>query len=157
MAHSPTPDAVVNAAMELAAVSPGDVLYDLGCGDGRVVIRAATGYGARGVGIDYEARLIELAVENAKQAGVEALVKFEERDLIDAEFHDASVVTLFLDGAMDRNLRPRLLRDLRPGARVVSLNSDMGDWMPEKETTVGIHKIYLWVVPQRPTGAPHHQ
>ena len=152
----PTTDEAVLAMLKLADVKKSDVVYDLGCGDGRIVIAAAKNYGARAVGVDIDPRRIQEAKENARKAGVEDLVRFEEKDLFQADIHDASVVTLFLLSSVNLKLRPKLLQDLRPGTRIVSNTFDMGDWKADKEFTVDSaadsylsHKLYLWTVPQR--------
>src|SRR5258706_2616443 len=135
--YVPTPDDVVETMLKLAGVKKTDVVYDLGCGDGRIVIAAAKNYGARGVGIDINPVRIAEAKENARKAGVERLVRFEEKDLFQADIHEATVVTLFLLPTVNMKLRPKLLQDLKPGTRVVSNTFDMGDWKPDKEATVG--------------------
>ncbi len=143
--------------LKLADVKTSDIVYDLGCGDGRIVIAAAKEYGAHGVGIDINPQRITEAKENAKKAGVENLVRFEENDLFDADIHEASVVTLFLLSSVNLKLRPKLLKDLKPGTRIVSNTFGMGDWKPEKELTlddtgddIGLsHKFFVWIVPQR--------
>jgi SAM-dependent methyltransferase len=155
--YVPTTDEAVNAMLKLADVKPSDIVYDLGCGDGRIVIAAAKEYGAHSVGIDINPQRIQEAKENAKKAGVESLVRFEENDLFDADIHEASVVTLFLLSSVNLKLRPKLLKDLKPGTRIVSNTFDMGDWKPDKELTVGdpvegfslSHKLFLWTIPQR--------
>ena len=136
-----------------------DIVYDLGCGDGRIVIAAAKTYGARGVGIDIDPDRIREAKENAKKAGVENLVRFEENDLFQANFREATVVTLFLLRSVNLKLRPKLLQELKPGTRVVSNTFDMGDWKPEKEQSLPgadgdeaaylSRKFFLWTIPQR--------
>jgi SAM-dependent methyltransferase len=153
--YVPTTEAAVQAMLKLADVKKTDVVYDLGCGDGRIVITAAKNLGARGVGIDINPVRIGEAKENARKSGVEQLVRFEENDLFDADIHEATVVTLFLLPHINLKLRPKLLKDLKPGTRVVSNTFDMGDWKPEKEATVPdtdessylSHKLYFWVVP----------
>src|SRR5437763_9696618 len=145
--------------LKLANVSKNDIVYDLGCGDGRIVIAAAKTYGTRAVGIDINPVRIAEAKENAKKAGVESLVRFEENDLFEADIHEATVVTLFLLPNVNLKLRPKLLQDLKPGTRVVSNTFDMGDWKPDKEFTVGSdsgdddtylsRKLFLWTVPAR--------
>jgi ribosomal protein L11 methylase PrmA len=133
------------------------VVYDLGCGDGRIVITAAKNLGAHGVGIDINPVRIGEAKANAKRAGVENMVRFEENDLFQADIHEASVVTLFLLPEVNLKLRPKLIQDLKPGTRIVSNTFDMGDWKADKEATVGnpdeqtylSHRLYLWVVPPR--------
>jgi SAM-dependent methyltransferase len=151
-----TTEEAVKAMLKLADVKKSDIVYDLGCGDGRIVIAAAKEYGARGVGIDINPERIQQAEANAKKAGVEKLVRFEENDLFDANIHDATVVTLFLLGSVNLRLRPKLLRELKPGTRIVSNTFDMGDWRPDKEMSVGdaseesfSQRLYLWIVPQR--------
>ncbi len=154
----PTTDEAVQAMLKLAGVKKTDVVYDLGCGDGRIVIAAARDFGARGVGIDIDPQRIAEAKENARKAGVEKLVRFEENDLFEADIHEATVVTLFLLSSVNLKLRPKLLKDLKPGTRIVSNTFDMGDWAPEIELTVGdpeqgpslSHRLFLWTVPPRP-------
>jgi SAM-dependent methyltransferase len=154
--YVPTTDEAVQAMLKLADVKKSDVVYDLGCGDGRIVIAAALTYGARGVGIDIDPDRIREAKENAKKAHVEDLVRFEEKDLFQADFHEATVVTLFLLPSVNLRLRPKLIQELKPGTRIVSNTFDMGDWKPDKEQTLsGIdedaylsRKFYLWHIPQ---------
>ena len=151
----PTTDQAVDAMLKLAGVKKTDVVYDLGCGDGRIVVAAAKTYGAHAVGIDINPVRIAEATENAKKAGVENLVRFEENDLFEADIHQATVVTLFLLPNVNLKLRPKLLQDLKPGTRIVSNTFDMGDWKAEKEVTVGdsdeqtylSHRLFLWTVP----------
>ena len=151
----PTTDQAVQAMLKLAGVKKSDIVYDLGCGDGRIVIAAAKTYGAHGVGIDINPVRIAEAKENAKKAGVEDLVRFEENDLFEADFHEATVVTLFLLPNVNLKLRPKLLEQLKGGTRVVSNTFDMGDWKAEKEATVGdadeqtylSHRLFLWTIP----------
>src|SRR5438128_835985 len=145
----PTTDEAVLAMLKLADVKKSYAVYDLGCGDGRIVIAAAKNYGARAVGVDIDPRRIQEAKENARKAGVEDLVRFEEKDLFQADIHEASVVTLFLLSSVNLKLRPKLLQDLRPGTRIVSNTFDMGDWKADKEFTVDSagdsylsHKLY---------------
>lgn len=151
----PTTEEAVQAMLKLANVKKTDIVYDLGCGDGRIVVAAAKAFGAHAVGIDINPVRIAEAKENARKAGVENLVRFEENDLFKADIHEASVVTLFLLSSVNMKLRPKLLQDLKPGTRIVSNTFDMGDWKPDKEATVGnedensylSHKLYLWTVP----------
>lgn len=124
--YLPTTQVAVEAMLKLAGVTRDDVVYDLGCGDGRIVVTAAKLYGARGVGIDIDPQRIREANENAKKAGVEQLVRFEENDLFKSNIREASVVTLFLLTSVNARLRPKLLQELRPGTRVVSNTFDMG-------------------------------
>lgn len=145
--YDPTTPEVVDAMLELAALQPGDVLYDLGSGDGRIVVAAAQRYGIRGVGIEIDPDLIARANENARRAGVDALVEFRKEDLFATDFQEASVVTLFLGAELNLKLRPRLLRDLAPGTRILSHEYDMGLWKPEITRQVGLHTIYYWTVP----------
>jgi predicted RNA methylase len=155
--YVPTTEEAVQEMLKLAGVKKTDVVYDLGCGDGRIVIAAAKNMGAHGVGIDINPERIAEAKENAKKAGVTNLVRFEENDLFQADIHEASVVTLFLLATVNLKLRPKLLADLKPGTRIVSNTFDMGDWKPAKEVIVGSadeqaylsRKLYLWVVPPR--------
>jgi len=156
--YVPTTEEAVKAMLKLAEVKKSDIVYDLGCGDGRIVIAAAKEYGAHGVGIDINPERIQEAEANAKKAGVEKLVRFEENDLFDADIHDATVVTLFLLNSVNLKLRPKLLKDLKPSTRIVSNTFNMGDWKPDKEFTLddnsddydsGLsHKFFLWVVPE---------
>jgi SAM-dependent methyltransferase len=155
--YVPTTEEAVKAMLKLADVKKTDIVYDLGCGDGRIVIAAAKEFGAHGVGIDINPVRIGEAKANAKKAGVEDLVRFEENDLFQADIHEASVVTIFLLSEINLKLRPKLLRELKPGTRLVSNTFDMGDWKPDKEATVGdddqenflSHRLYLWIVPER--------
>ncbi len=155
--YVPTTEEAVKAMLKLADVKKTDVVYDLGCGDGRIVIAAAKDFGAHGVGIDINPVRIGEAKENARKAGVERLVRFEENDLFQADIHEASVVTIFLLSEINLKLRPKLLRELRPGTRLVSNTFDMGDWKPDKQATVGeeyqedflSHRLFLWIVPAR--------
>jgi SAM-dependent methyltransferase len=155
--YVPTTEEAVAAMLKLAGVSKSDVVYDLGCGDGRIVIAAAKTYGARGVGIDINPERIKEARENAKKAGVEHLVRFEENDLFEADIKEATVVTLFLLSNINLKLKPKLMADLKPGTRLVSNTFDMGDWKAEKEVNVGgddyeaylSRHLYLWTIPAR--------
>lgn len=155
--YLPTTEPAVVAMLKLAGVKDSDIVYDLGCGDGRIVIAAAKEFGARGVGIDLNPERIQEANANARKAGVENKVRFVEGDLFSADIHDATVVTLFLLTSVNQRLRPKLQADLKPGTRVVSNTFDMGDWKPEKEATVegtddGAYfsrKLYLWTIPPR--------
>jgi SAM-dependent methyltransferase len=156
--YVPTTEPAVEEMLKLARVTKNDVVYDLGCGDGRIVIAAAKNYGARGVGIDINPERIAEANENAKKAGVTHLVKFIEQDLFEADFREASVVTLFLLTEVNQRLRPKLLEQLKPGTRVVSNTFEMGDWKPEKETKLNgedseysylSSKFFLWTIPAK--------
>lgn len=143
-----TPQPVVDAMLELANVKPGDVLYDLGSGDGRIPITAAKRYGIRAVGIEIDPALVAEARANARKAGVAHLVTFIERDLFLADIGEASVVTLYLLDRLNEQLRPKLLRDLAPGTRIVSHQFGMGDWRPEATRSIGRSDIHLWRVPE---------
>jgi ribosomal protein L11 methylase PrmA len=147
--YVPTPEPVVDAMLKLAQVKRGDVLYDLGSGDGRIVIAAAKRYGVRGTGVDIDPRRIDEANANARKAGVAKLVRFVNRDLFEVDFSEATVVTLYLLPRINLQLRPKLLAELKPGTRIVSHGFDMGDWKPEQAVTVGNNTIYLWTVPPR--------
>lgn len=145
----PTPNDVVNKMLEMAAVTAKDVVYDLGCGDGRIVITAAQRYGARGVGIDIDPERIREATENVGRAKVADKVKFIQGDLFEANISEATVVTLYLLTELNLRLRPKLMKDLRPGTRVVSHAFAMGDWTPERTEFVNGSSVYLWRIPQR--------
>ena len=149
VAYAPTPPAVIDAMLELARVTSDDVVYDLGCGDGRIVVAAAKGPGAHGVGIDIDPERITEAVALARQEGVTDRVTFILGDLFKADFHDATVVMLYLQPEPNLRLRPRLLTELRPGTRVVSHSYDMGDWIPDEVKRVAGRRIYLWTIPAR--------
>lgn len=126
-----TPLDVVDRMLMLAQVGPNDVVYDLGCGDGRIVIAAARTFGARGVGVDIDPLRIEEAQQNARRADVEHLVTFKVQDALETDVSPATVVTLYLVSALNVKLRPNLTAQLRPGARIVSHNFAMGDWEPQ--------------------------
>jgi SAM-dependent methyltransferase len=147
--YVPTPADVVDRMLTLAKVGTRDVVYDLGCGDGRIVIAAAQKFGARGVGVDIDANLINQAEANAKAAGVERRVKFLVQDAMTVDVSDATVVTLYLLSASNVKLRPILTRQLRPGSRIVSHSFAMGDWEPEvvntfRDANGTSRTLYLW-------------
>jgi cyclopropane fatty-acyl-phospholipid synthase-like methyltransferase len=144
-----SPPQIVSAMLDLAKVGSADKVYDLGCGDGRIVISAAKQYGARGVGIDINPERIEEARANARDAGVTERVNFEVNDLFDADIHDATVVAVYLLPEANLRLRERLLRELKPGTRVVSHSFNMGDWKPDKDTVVDGSHVYLWTIRNR--------
>ena len=148
-----TPLAVVNEMLRLANVTADDVVYDLGSGDGRIVIAAAKDRGARGVGYEIDPALVKQATDRAHSLGLDGRVTFHRGDLFQADLRPATVVTLYLGNEMNRRLRPKLMSELRPGSRVVSHNFDMADWMPtqtiEVSSNQGTHTLYLWVVPAR--------
>lgn len=145
--YVPTPHETVEAMLALGEVKPGDVLYDLGSGDGRIPIAAAKKFGVRGVGIDIDPQRIREANENARANGVEKLVSFRNEDLFEANFKEATVVTLYLLPSLNEKLKPKLWKDLKPGTRIVSHAFDMGDWEPEKTVEVSGGQIFLWRVP----------
>ena len=145
----PTPQEVVDDMLRLANVRKGDVLYDLGSGDGRIAITAAKRYGIRAVGIDIDPERIREANENAKKAGVTHLVQFRNEDLFKADFKEATVVTLYLLPDLNVKLRPRLWSELKPGTRIVSHQFEMGTWKPEKKLESSGRSIYFWTIPPK--------
>jgi trans-aconitate methyltransferase len=145
----PTPQDVVDEMLKMAKVRKGDVLYDLGSGDGRIAVTAAKRYGVRAVGIDIDPERIREATENARKAGVANLVQFRREDLFKADFREATVVTLYLLPDLNVKLRPRLWQELKPGTRVVSHQFDMADWKPEKQLELNGRTIYFWTIPGR--------
>jgi tRNA G37 N-methylase Trm5 len=147
--YVPTPQTVVDKMLEIAAVTKDDVVYDLGSGDGRIVITAAKKYGVRGVGVDIDPERIREANANAVLAGVADRVKFLEQDLFKTDLKEASVVTLYLLPEVNLRLRPKLWSELKPGTRVVSHAFDMGDWLPEQKVEVEGKTIYFWVIPKK--------
>lgn len=147
--YEPTPLPVVRKMLRLAQVGPEDRVYDLGSGDGRIPILAASEFGARAVGIDIDPQRIREAEENARTAGVSDRVRFRNEDLFEADIRDATVVTLFLSREVNLRLRPRLLRQLAPGTRVVSYWHDLGTWRPLRTVRTRRANIYLWHVPPR--------
>jgi SAM-dependent methyltransferase len=145
----PTPQDVVEDMLRLANVKKGDVLYDLGSGDGRIAITAARRYGIKATGIDIDPERIREANENAKKAGVGHLVQFRQENLFTADFKDATVVTLYLLPDLNVKLRPKLWNELKPGTRIVSHQFEMGAWKPEKKLESNGRSIYFWTVPPR--------
>lgn len=147
---------LVDDMLRIAHVRTGDVVYDLGCGDGRIVIAAAKKFATRGVGIDINPKAIEVARQNAIDAGVEKLVTFKVGDLFDLDISDATVVTLYLFAEMNLRLIPKLFRELPDGARVVSHDFDMGKgWPPDDTYDFGTDAIYMWKMPPRSERRPH--
>jgi SAM-dependent methyltransferase len=147
----PSSPPVITAMLEVAKVGPGDLVYDLGCGEGEIVIAAAL-RGARGVGVDIDPERIVNARRNAARAGVTDRVAFIEQDLFETDVSAATVVTLYLGPDVNRRLRPKLLRELRPGTRIVSHDFSLGDWAPELTLSVPQapgHQVLLWRVPAR--------
>jgi SAM-dependent methyltransferase len=149
--YQPTPMPVVRAMLDLAGVRPGDVVYDLGSGDGRIVITAAQEFGAHGVGIEIDPDLVARAQANARKAGVGGRVEFRVGDMYVSDVRAATVVTLFLHPGPNLKLRPKLRAELRPGARIVSYIWDMDDWPAEEVRRVNRRQIYLWRIPTAPT------
>lgn len=146
--YVPTPQIVAEQMLAIANVNKNDVLYDLGSGDGRIVITAAQKYGTRGVGIDINPERIKEANNNARQAGVTDLVEFRQQDLFQSDLSEATVVTLYLLPEVNLRLRPKLLKELKPGTRIVSHAFDMGDWQPQRVEQLNGSTIYYWVVPK---------
>jgi ribosomal protein L11 methylase PrmA len=145
--YVPTPHEVVEDMLRLADVKKGDILYDLGSGDGRIPIAAARKYGIRATGIDIDPVRIAEANQKARGAGVTKLVEFRQEDLFKANFRDATIVTLYLLPELNLRLRPRLWAELKPGTRIVSHQFDMGDWPPEKKLESHGRTVYFWTVP----------
>ncbi len=150
--YVPSDEKIVHAMLDLAEVSSKDVLYDLGCGDGRIVVAAALERNTHGVGIDIDPMRITEAIEYAGHTGVEHMVHFYEGDLLEVEFSQATVVTLYLLDLVNVQLRPRLLDELRPGTRIVSHAFDMGDWKPDQRQNCGSINLYKWIVPAKVAG-----
>lgn len=149
--YVPTPQPVVEAMLRLAKVSKDEMVYDLGCGDGRAVITAARDFGARGVGVDIDPQRIRESRSNAEAAGVTDRVSFRQEDLFQMNFSDADVVFLYLLPALNVKLRPKIL-ELRPGTRIVSHAFSMGDWDADETKTVEGRTVYHWVVPAKVDG-----
>jgi SAM-dependent methyltransferase len=144
--YVPTSGGVTDAMLKLAKVTANDVVYDLGSGDGRIVIAAAKKYGARGVGIELDPELIKKANKNAAKAGVSDRVTFVQADLFKTDFSDATVVTLYLSNSINRRIASILQKQLKPGSRIVSHRFDMGDWMPEADVRLEGTHVYLWTI-----------
>lgn len=152
--YYPTPMEVVDTMLDMAGVKAGDVVYDLGCGDGRIVVRAAQ-RGARAVGVDLDPVRVREARARVKEAGVEDRAEIREGDLFKVDVSPATVVTLYLWAEVNLRLRPSLLAQLRPGSRIVSYEHDMGDWKPERTVAASKEEnIYLWIVPERDAVQP---
>ena len=149
--YHPTPDHVVDSMLRLAKVGQDDLVYDLGSGDGRIPIAAARDYGARAVGVEIDPALIIRSVRAAERAGVAERVRFVHQDLFQTDLSPATVVTLYLSHELNARLRPKLLRELRPGTRIVSHEHPMGDWRPEQQVRIGVAggetTLYLWTIP----------
>jgi SAM-dependent methyltransferase len=144
--YEPSPIEVVDEMLKLAKVQKDDVVYDLGCGDGRIVIAAAKKYGVKGLGVDIDPKRIDEARINAKKAGVEDKVEFREQDLFKTDLRDATVVMLYLHYDLNLRLRPKLWKELRSRSRVVSSTFDMGDWKPDRTSLISGRNIYLWII-----------
>jgi SAM-dependent methyltransferase len=147
--YVPTPQEVVDGMLELADVKKGEVVYDLGCGDGRIVITAAKKFGATGIGVDLNPERIEEANANAVEAKVTDKVTFHEGDLFNFDFSKADVLTLYLLPDVNLKLKPKILAEMKPGSRVVSHAFNMGDWEPDKSTTIDGRNVYLWIIPEK--------
>ena len=154
--YVPTPQKLVDVMLLMAEVKKDDLVYDLGAGDGRLVITAAKTYGARGIGVEIDPALLAMARRKAAQAKVEDKVEFRQQDLFKSDFKDATVITLYLLDELNRRLRPQLLAQVRPGTRIVSHAFHMGEWQPDAERTLKIegknYDAYAWVVPANMSG-----
>lgn len=153
--YEPTPQPVVEEMLKLAEVKKGDVVYDLGCGDGRIVVTAAVKYGVKAVGVDLDPERVRESEENVRINGVENLVTIRRENIFDTDISQASVVTLYLYPSVNLALKPILMDQLKPGSRIVSHAFDMGDWKPEKEVTIehegAPYLIFLWRIPGEPS------
>jgi ubiquinone/menaquinone biosynthesis C-methylase UbiE len=158
--YVPTPQRVVDAMLAMANVSDRDYVIDLGSGDGRIVITAAQKFGARGKGYDIDGELVERSTASAAKLKLGDRVRFEKRDVLHADLKDATVITLYLLPAMMLELRAKLMRELKPGTRIVSHDFDFGDWQPERTVTLDLDEkyditgswsstVHLWTVPDR--------
>jgi SAM-dependent methyltransferase len=151
--YVPTPERVVDEMLKLAKVTKDDMVYDLGCGDGRIVVTAAKQYGARGVGVDIDPKRIRESNANARKAEVTDQVRFVRGDLFKMDLKDATVVTLYLLPEINVKLRPKLFRELKPGTRIVSHDFDMGEWKPEKTVQVRVdtseYTLHYWTIPAK--------
>jgi SAM-dependent methyltransferase len=155
--YVPTPPEVVDEMLRLAGVKAGDVLYDLGCGDGRIVIAAAKRHGVRAVGIDIDPLRIQESNANAAAAGLAGRVRFLQQNIFEADFKDATVITMYLLTSVNLRLRPKLLAELKPGTRLVSHSFGMAEWRPDKDTVVATsfgdeRNVHFWIVPANVTG-----
>jgi hypothetical protein len=151
--YVPTPDDVVHKMLEMGRVGPGDVVYDLGSGDGRIVIAAVRDFkAARAVGIEYDGTLIYESTKNAEAASVSDRAKFVQGNIFEADFSEATVLTMYLLTKINLQLRPRILSELKPGTRVVSHQFSMLEWEPDESASIGLRKVYLWIVPAQAAG-----
>lgn len=152
IAFIPTPQAAIETLLQTLQVSESDLIYDLGCGDGQILLTAALTCGAHGVGIDIDPVRVREAQAKADTLGVGDRVKFQEADLFTSRFEDASIVVLYLLPHLNLRLRPALFEQLQPGTRIVSIDFDMGDWLPEKVIKLDIEEestLYFWTIPER--------
>jgi tRNA G37 N-methylase Trm5 len=149
----PTPPDVVEAMLKLAKVTGDDFVIDLGCGDGRIVIAAARDFKARGRGVDFNPKRVEEAKANAREAKVSDRVEFVQGDFFETDVREATVVTLYLLPSVNLQLRPKLLKELRPGSRIVSHSFDMGDWQPDKMIDEAGRVLRLWTVTDKAKAA----
>lgn len=147
--YVPTPEVVVEAMLQVAGVTKNDTVYDLGCGDGRIPVTAAKKYGAKGVCFDIDPERIKEANENVAKNNVGHLVKVVQGDLFEQDLSGATVITLYLLPSLNLKLMPKLMKELKPGTRIVSHAFDMGSWKPEKELDVDGRKVYFWTIPKR--------
>lgn len=147
--YVPTPPEVVDAMLDVVQLKDGDVLYDLGSGDGRIPIAAAKRAKVKATGIDIDPQRIQEANVNAETAGVTDRVTFKQADLFTTDFSDATVVTLYLLDTLNEKLRPKLLAELKPGTRIVSHAFRMGDWEPEQTREINGRMVYFWTVPAK--------
>ena len=144
--YVPTPPEVVDAMLKVAKVTAKDTVYDLGCGDGRIVIAAVKNFGAKGIGIDIDPERIKEAEANAETQGVKGKVTFKLEDLFEANISEATVVTLYLLPSLNLKLRPKLWKELKVGTRIVSHAFDIGDWEPEQHLEVDSRNVYFWTI-----------
>lgn len=150
----PTPSVAIDALLDLAEVSGSDVMYDLGCGDGQILITAAIRYPLCGIGIDIDPQRIQEAQEKARSLGVSDRISFRQENLFESTFADATVVILYLLPHLNLRLRPALFRQLQPGTRIISVDFDMGDWLPERVVKLDIEEettLYFWRIPEDPS------
>jgi precorrin-6B methylase 2 len=147
-----TPDYVIAEILHKAGVGKDDILYDLGSGDGRIVIEAARKTGCRAVGIEIQADLVDDSRQNAVRAGVSDRVRFVVSDIFKEDLGEATVVTVYMSGDVNLKLRPKLLRELRPGTRLATYTFDMGNWKPDGTTSFGMEDLYFWIVPANVSG-----
>jgi hypothetical protein len=147
-----TPHKVVKEMLKLAEVKKGDTVYDLGSGDGRIVIAAAKDFGANGVGVEIDKDLIDESIRNAQEAGMEGMVRFVQEDFYQVNLGDATVVTMYLLPNLNVRLSPKFLKELKPGSKIVSHRWEMGKWKPDKTLKAYGATVYLWVVPAQVEG-----